>query len=387
MLNKKNLLIGFLIIISSIALGSCAASSPIESSPVIVSSGTECTIVYANSSSDYIVRQVKSLEKQIEEYCGSFVTLKSDWNYSSDSTKENGTVEILFGKTNCPESIEVYSSLPENGYIIKEVNGKIVIAATSEKLLRAASLRFFSTYFSLSSGITVPGRAQIKEEDLPFFNIAYNGISDTKIIIPTDSSSELERLAVYAAQKINNKCNTKIQVVKDLPSISIKNSILITNNSKRLSNTESRISFVDSTLHIEGSNELSTINAISLFIDHVIHSCDKKNDGYYHIYFPKNELIADEWNYSIPIFPSGSFVGSECVANNSYSLQFSDIHEDDYRNYIEILKILGYTAYSSGENKGVSFANFKKDTTDIYMAYNTEKSSATLLISGNVFNS
>lgn len=383
---KKNLILGFIIFISALSFSGCAANEPSKGSHVIITSGSECSIVYSKASSDFVVRQVKNLETQIEEYCGSFVTLKSDWNSTTDNSANADSIEILFGKTNRPESLDVYASLPENGYIIKEVNGKIVIAATSEKLLRAASIRFFSEYVSLNSGINVPEHAEIVESDFPFFNIAYNGVSDTKIIIPTDSSPEIEKLAQYAANQINSKCNTSIKVIKELPSLSKRNSILITNNSKRLSENESRISFVDSTLHIEGSNELSTINALSLFINHVIHSCDKKTDGDYHIYFHKNELIADEWNYSFPIFPGGSYVGADSISNTSYLLQFADTLEDDYRSYLEVLKLLGYSSYSSGEKNGIYFTDFKKDKTEIRITYYKEKGSATILVAGKVFS-
>lgn len=387
MFSKKNLLLCFILIVSAIGICSCTSQGPtVNDSSVIISSGSECHIVYSKASSDYIVRQAKNLETQIEEYCGSFVTLKSDWSSSTESNGKNDAIEILFGQTDRQESQAAYDKLPENGYIITESNGKIIIAATSEKLLRTATLRFFSEYMSLNNGINFPKNSEIIESDFPFFNIAYNGISDTKIIIPVDSSLEIEKMAQYAAYQINSKCNTEIQVVKNLPSVSIKDSILITNNSKRLSDGEYQISFTDSTLHIEGANELSTINALSIFINHVINSCDKKSDGFYHIYFPKNELIASEWNYSIPIFPGGSYVGMECISSNNYCLQFVDVLEDDYRNYLEVLKILGFSSYSSSENKNLFSANFRRDNTDISVNYSTEKGLLKVNISGSIFN-
>ena len=152
---KKNLFLGFILIISALSVCNCspACQSPQSSSPVIISSGTDCVIVYSQSSSDYVVRQAKNLGTQIEDYCQSYVTLNSDWHTDKQNSTNKESVEILFGKTNRPESIEAYSELPEHGYIIKEKNGKIVIAASSEKLLKIASKRFFSDYTSLNTGI------------------------------------------------------------------------------------------------------------------------------------------------------------------------------------------------------------------------------------------
>ena len=382
MLLKKNLLLGIIFIF--FAANAIACSSPVPSegnSPVIISSGSECSIIYSKSSSDYVVRQARNLGTQIEEYCESFVTLSSDWA----PIKNSDTIEILFGYTNRPESIRAYEELPETGYIIREDGGKIVIAATSEKLLNLAAHRFFTEYSSLNTGISVPEKFEIKESDFSFFNIACNGSSDTNIIVPDNSSSEVISLANYAAEQINKKCNTQIKVLKHSETESLKNSIFICNDDKYLSNNKSNISYMNDCLNLRGSDESSTLNALSLFIDHIIHSCDKKEDGIYQIYFPMDEVIENEWKYSVPVFTCGNFIKSESVTNNSYSLSFSEAVESDYRNYLEILKIVGFVPQSSNESSGTYTSVFKKESTEISVTYSKEHSSVTLLISGKVF--
>ena len=153
-------------------------------------------------------------------------------------------------------------------------------------------------------------------------------------------------------------------------------------NETELSENESCISFEDGSLHIEGSDTFSTINAISIFIDHIVHSCDKKEDGSYHIYFPKNQVISDEWDFAIPIFPGGSFVSSECISNENYSLIFRDVQESDYRNYLEIIKLLGFVPQSSTDNISSASSSFIKGKTFAMISYSAQEGSISIYLSG-----
>ena len=382
MLLRKNLLFGIIFILFSASAISCSspATSDIQS-PVIISSGSDCYIVYSRSSSDYVVRQAKNLGTQIEEYCESFVTLSSDWAAS----KNKEAVEILFGYTNRPESIKAYGELPETGYIIREDNGKIVIAATSEKLLTLAAHRFFSEYGSLNTGISVPRKIEIKESDFSFFNIACNGSSKTNILIPDDSSPEMVSLAEFAALQINKKCSTNIRVIKHSEASNTDGSIFVSNNDNYLSVNKSSISYMNDRLNICGSNDTSAANALAIFIDRIINSCDKKEDGIYHIYFPTDEIIENEWRYNVPIFTGGNFDGSENISSNSYSVYFSNVMEKDCENYIEILKALNFVPRSVTENAGVHTSVFKKGNTEITIIFSKESGNATLVILGEVF--
>ncbi len=381
---KKKLFLGLIFILCGVSFIGCSAfnNEPDYKLPVVISSGSDCVIIYSQSSSDYVMRQAKGLGTQIEEYCNSFVTVDSDWHSTVTENKNVNKVEILFGKTNRPESVEVYNELPENGYIIKEVDGKVVIAATSEKLLRSASKRFMKEYNSLNMGINVPVGAEIVESNFSFFNIAYNGNSDKCIVIPDDTSEDIKNLAEYAANVINDKCGTKIPVIPKSKSNALNGAIIITTGTSEGAG-QSSISYKDGNLIIKGNDDYSTVNAISLFIDHIVHSCDKKSDGLYHVYFPTDEVISDEWDYAIPIFPGGTFFGAETITAGSYNLIFTDSTEADYRNYVGILKILGYIPYSSTESSDFASVSLKDDKSDVIISITKSKNKVNILLSGN----
>ena len=145
--------------------------------------------------------------------------------------------------------------------------------------------------------------------------VEYNKFSHLGLI----DLSEVINLANYAAEQINKKCNTEIKVIKHSEVESFKNSIFVCNDDKYLSDNKSNISYMNDCLNLRGSDDSSTLNALSLFIDHIIHSCDKKEDGIYQIYFPMDEVIENEWRYTVPVFTCGNFQRSESVSNNSYS--------------------------------------------------------------------
>jgi len=385
MLLKKNLIISLLIFISAFTGCSSLAPDTKENtqSPVIIGAGCDCNIVYSKSSSDYVVRQAKSLEVQIEDSCSSFVTLNSDWTSSS----ADDTVEILFGNTTRPESIKAYSELPENGYIIREENGKIIIAATSEKLLKVASIRFMSDYVSINTGIAVPKNTNVVESDFTFFNIACDGKANSDIIIPDNASPAIQKLANFAAYQINKKCNSDVKVMKIGEAHNIRGAILVSTNDKYLSQNESSISYVSNRLDIKGANEFSTINALSLFIDHIVHSCDKKEDGVYHIYFPTDEVIESEWDYSVPVFAGGILNKAERISGDSYVLYFDGALENDYRNYLDILKILGFIPTSSSEKDGNYSCSLKNDKTDVLVSFSEKSGNVSIFVKGAVFTS
>ena len=385
MFYKKNLLLClFLIVVVLLSSCSSLTSSENHSSSVIIGFGSDCSIVYSKSSSDYVVRQAKSLETQIENSFGSFVTLNSDWTVQTD---DPDTVEILFGNTSRPESVRAYADLPENGYIIREENGKIVIAATSEKLLKLASVRFLSDFVSMNTGISFPKNTNIIKSDFSFFNIAFDGTSDVSIVIPDDSTPAVQKLASYAANQINKKCNTEIKVINQSNAQGISGAILVSSSDKLLTKNESCISFIDNRLDIKGANEFSTINALSLFIDHVVNSCDKKEDGNYHIYFSTDTVIQIEWDYSIPIFAGGSFEKAERISSNSYALHFSGALESDYRNYIDILKILGFTPVNSSEKEDICSCELNNTETNVAITFSRETGNVSIHLSGKTLNS
>ncbi len=97
----------------------------------------------------------------------------TDWE---DQDNNADICEILVGKTNRPESVEVYDSLASDEYVIRVVGNKIVIAGGSDDLLLYAATRFLSDYcgyasatvFTPTQTLSIPQNLNVKESyDMP----------------------------------------------------------------------------------------------------------------------------------------------------------------------------------------------------------------------------
>ena len=69
--------------------------------------------------------------------------------------------EILVGLTNRPESQEVFSTLAENSYAVKEVNGKIVIIGENDRATAKAVEVFLSTWVDHAAKPSEGEKAQV----------------------------------------------------------------------------------------------------------------------------------------------------------------------------------------------------------------------------------
>lgn len=82
-----------------------------------------------------------------------------------DTQVDVGTYEILIGNTNRAESATLLSSLADDEYGIKMINGKIVINSSSEDGIKAAIKEFSSMYVNESNkNLTVPANLDIKNK-------------------------------------------------------------------------------------------------------------------------------------------------------------------------------------------------------------------------------
>lgn len=116
--------------------------------------------------------------------------------------------EILFGAANRDESREVYAEINYDGYAIKHVGNKIVIAAyTTEKMYTAAK-RFLEECISIDKSdeknITVTYVKDIIEKGTvtPFFN-ADNKLEDYVVIYSAEAESAAKKF-VKAVEKRNH---------------------------------------------------------------------------------------------------------------------------------------------------------------------------------------
>lgn len=89
------------------------------------------TLVYPDGASSDVINATKTFETTFKNY----VDTKNFCGTDKAITATDGMKEILFGKTNRPQSAQVQSTLKGNTYCIKNVEGNIVICAAQEWML------------------------------------------------------------------------------------------------------------------------------------------------------------------------------------------------------------------------------------------------------------
>ena len=105
--------------------------------------------IIKNGESDYVIirsqnegaelsDRLKIFRTDINEKCGSDIQVRTDWSKDipdgSTVNSESSVHEILVGNTNRAESLSVAEQYKQlNGYVIKYVNGKLVIWGTNTK--------------------------------------------------------------------------------------------------------------------------------------------------------------------------------------------------------------------------------------------------------------
>ena len=123
--------------------------TPAAEELVIAKSGvtTEYKVIYADGSEQLVITAVQSLVKEINETYPNVLMFESA-AYAEWEDAPVGTLEILVGQTNRPESSELRATLSGMyQYAIKAFeNGRIAICATNERLLKEAVVYFLNTY-------------------------------------------------------------------------------------------------------------------------------------------------------------------------------------------------------------------------------------------------
>ncbi len=129
-------------------------------------------VLWENGATSYTIRRADDLTSRdaafslaitlrdaFRETCGGAPKLLSDFTGPGESVPESAP-EILIGKTNRPESAEVFASLEGQSYAIRAVGQRIVVAATDDAMLTRAVDRFIEEFIT-PAGAVVPADTDI----------------------------------------------------------------------------------------------------------------------------------------------------------------------------------------------------------------------------------
>lgn len=155
---KRILAAAFLLLLILAVAVSCkeedTPDKPDDSLRVFMSdSASDYTIVYpkrytTSASASEGGEALSYFEELLKKNVGSFWEIKSDYMESgTDSSAFDGAKEILLGNTNRKESALAAEGLREKDYVIKIVDGKLVVIGGSDEASAAAIRQFAAMFF------------------------------------------------------------------------------------------------------------------------------------------------------------------------------------------------------------------------------------------------
>ncbi len=181
---------------------------------------------------------------------------------------KSAPLEILFGTTNRPECKELYSSISYDGYAVKSIGNKIIIAAYTPERAADAAKAFFEECIEMTEENGVKKVYYVKNvigegTEKPFFN-KDNPISEYKIIY----SKEAEGAAKAIAKRISTYNNMEIEVCPDSTAVSEKE-ILIGNTSRPESKEKGEITNGEFLIKVSGTKVVIRVGD-SVDIDDIV---------------------------------------------------------------------------------------------------------------------
>jgi len=166
---------------------------------------------------------------KLKEVTGTSFSLADDFVRKGTDTSES--LEIIFGTTNRAECKELYSEISYDGYAVKKVGNKIIIAAYEADLVDDAVKAFFEECIEVVEENGAKKTYFVKNivgegTEKPFFN-KDNPISEYKIVYDEDA----EDAAKAIAKRISTYTNIELEVVSDRTAVTEKE-ILVGNTNR-----------------------------------------------------------------------------------------------------------------------------------------------------------
>ena len=146
--------------------------------PRVIFDGQSCDyIIYRSEYCGDLVKDASvnlrnALRDNVSDTATKLVSLKTDFDKAAgrDGVIENDEKEILIGKTNRKESLDIHATLKEQEYVIKWVGKKLVIVGYDDYVTAQAVAVFIKEYvstkqdvFALAGDINMTGTATIQK--------------------------------------------------------------------------------------------------------------------------------------------------------------------------------------------------------------------------------
>ena len=218
-MKKTRLLAILFALVMVLALVSCGGpKNPIETEPPrptyareLFANWQEYTIVYEDGATEVVSNAFVQFNLKLSEKYNTTIRANSDFLIPGQTVPE-GTLEILVGLTNRPESIQTYENLKANDYFIGMINNRMVIVGGSDKAT-AAALEHFMNYLMEADGLYYPTDGYTYEADYVVDKLTVGGIDVSEFVLVYGSEmSEGDRnLVSYLCETVANVCGVKLE--------------------------------------------------------------------------------------------------------------------------------------------------------------------------------
>lgn len=260
------------------------------------------------------LKKALDLRRSIEEKFGVTIKVESDW---SRDNKENKTVEstpdvheILLGNTNRAETraiAEEYKDLGY-GYVIRAVNGKIVIWGTEDGALTAA-LNYFSETFLGADTLEFPEGFtytwSLTGEGMPLSVIA----NEYTVICPQRAVKRIWNASDMLALRLSELSGTKPKVVADEKDTDKSDKEILVGSTDRAESAIDGIGYMDYVIRIKddkivlfGGSPLATQSAVEKFVSLLKDGTISTLDGDFEYKSNYHALIADSLAFNVESF-------------------------------------------------------------------------------------
>lgn len=218
-----------------------AITEPVEVKPTyaetLFSNWQEYEMVYEDGAADIVSSTFVDFNVALGEKYGFIPRANSDFLMPGETAPE-GTLEILVGLTNRPESIAAYESLKANDYFIGMINNRLVIVGGSNKAT-ASALKHVMSYLMKDDGLYYPTEGYTYEANYTVDKLTVGGvdISDFVLVRGNGMGTTERNLVTFLCETIADICGANIEIV--LPSAKeVTYEILLGNTGRDLTSKE-----------------------------------------------------------------------------------------------------------------------------------------------------
>ena len=235
-MKKTKLLAILFVFVLVLALASCGGNkNPVETNapdgpevtqePVVTepprptyamtpfSNWQEYTITYEDGAADVVSAAFVQFNLKLNEKYGFTPRAESDFLIPGETAPE-GTLEILVGLTNRPESVQAYESLKANDYFIGMINNRLVIVGGSDKAT-AAALEHFMNYLMEADSLYYPTDGYTYAADYIVDKLTIGGVDISEFVLVRGNgmSSGDRNMVSYLCEVVADVCGANLQMV------------------------------------------------------------------------------------------------------------------------------------------------------------------------------